>query len=363
MMNIVFRVDAAPHMGGGHLSRCLTLANGLKKKGFTSLFILRNHPNCPSHQVTHAGHSLVLLPFQNENTVDVNSYSSWVGASWDFDAEQTLKAMTEQFDHDVDWLIVDHYGLDACWEEYFLSKGIKVGVIDDLVNRTHSSLFLLDQTCGRVEEEYKGLVSPGTMLFVGESYCLLRDEFFQLRNSAISRRKQLKTVRKLLINFGSTDPTGHTLKALKGLKRYAVETDVEVLIVVGSACPFIDEIKEASESLAYKVKLYIDSTSMAELIKDSDLAIGAAGVSTWERCFLGLPTLLVKTAENQTDVVQRVIRSGAAIGYFEDLECENSLLLALKNIEKDYSNVSESALNMDIGGGLDKVITLITEDM
>ncbi|WP_305463979.1 glycosyltransferase [Photobacterium leiognathi] len=175
---------------------------------------------------------------------------------------------------------------------------------------------MLDQTCGRVEEEYKGLVFPDTTLFVGESYCLLRDEFFQLREKAISRRKQLKKVRKLLINFGSTDPKGHTLKALKGLKRYAVETDVEVLIVVGSACPFIHEIKEASKTLPYKVKLYIDSTSMAELIKDSDLAIGAAGVSTWERCFLGLPTLLVKTAENQTDVVQRVIRSGAAMRVF-----------------------------------------------
>ncbi len=38
---------------------------------------------------------------------------------------------------------------------------------------------------------------------------------------------------------------------------------------------------------------------MAQLMADSDLAIGAAGATSWERCCLGLPTVMVVLADNQ----------------------------------------------------------------
>ena len=38
---------------------------------------------------------------------------------------------------------------------------------------------------------------------------------------------------------------------------------------------------------------------MAQLMADSDLAIGAAGATSWERCCLGLPTAMMVLADNQ----------------------------------------------------------------
>ena len=355
-MNIAFRVDGSSHIGGGHLSRCITLANLIKKRGGTCLFILREHQGCLSSLVTTAGHELELLPLQLERNKDIGYYESWVGASWQTDVEESLGAIDKFFYRKIDWLIVDHYGLDSRWEDEFASKGIKVGVIDDLVNRSHNSKFLLDQTCGRDKKEYKDLVPPAADLFLGEKFCLLRDEFFSLRARAIEKRNSFSNTQKVLINFGSTDPTGQTLLALKGIESFAKQRSAEVLLVIGSGCPFLEQIKNMVKTLSYKIKLYIDTNCVGNLILRSDLCIGAAGASTWERCFLGLPTLLVKTAENQTDVINRVISSNAAVAYTGALDCKSSLAKALAKLEKNFELVSKASFHLDIGTGLDVFI-------
>jgi spore coat polysaccharide biosynthesis predicted glycosyltransferase SpsG len=59
--------------------------------------------------------------------------------------------------------------------------------------------------------------------------------------------------------------------------------------------------------------LHIDSPHMARLTAEADIAIGAAGSSTWERCTLGLPTLMVVLAENQRAAARTLAERGAAL--------------------------------------------------
>lgn len=360
-MNIAFRVDAAPSIGGGHLSRCLTLASKLKGEGVRCLFVMREHSDYLGQQVHTAGFELITLPKANNARVDSASYISWVGAPWQTDAQQTYHALTNYLSDEVHWLIVDHYGLEAEWERYFLDRDIRVGAIDDLVNRSHCAEFILDQTCGRSSLEYSSLVEEGTKFFVGERYCLLRSEFFDVRHVSIQKRQSFHQARTILVNFGSTDPTGHTMSALKGLAEFATVNNVEVCVVVGSSCPFLDKIKQLIDELPYKIALHIDSPQMAQLITDADIAIGAAGASTWERCFLGLPTLLVKTAENQTDVINRVISSGAALGFDDSLEDQTLLSQAISELEQQYTKISDSCFTMPIGKSVGSIVSLLSE--
>ncbi len=360
-MNIVFRVDAAPSIGGGHLSRCLTLASKLKAEGARCLFVMREHSDYLGLQVHMTGFELLTLPRVNNERVDPASYISWVGAPWQTDAQQTYHALTKYLSDEIHWLVVDHYGLEAEWERYFQNRGIRVGAIDDLVNRSHCAEFILDQTCGRSSLEYSSLVEEGTKFFVGERYCLLRSEFFDARHVSLQERQLFDQIRTILVNFGSTDPTGHTISALKGLSAFATVNDVEVCVVVGSSCPFLDKIKQLTDELPYKITLHIDSTQVAQLIIEADIAIGAAGASTWERCFLGLPTLLVKTAENQTDVVSRVISSGAALGFEGSLEDQDLLSQAMSELEQQYTKISDSCFTMSIGKGVGSIVSLLSE--
>lgn len=50
-----------------------------------------------------------------QNTKNANlGYSSWIGASWREDAKQTINALNKK---KIDWLVIDHYGIDRRGEE------------------------------------------------------------------------------------------------------------------------------------------------------------------------------------------------------------------------------------------------------
>ena len=51
---------------------------------------------------------------------------------------------------------------------------------------------------------------------------------------------------------------------------------------------------------------------MAQLMAESDLAIGAAGSTSWERCCLGLPSIIGIQAANQQYIANALELSGAA---------------------------------------------------
>jgi spore coat polysaccharide biosynthesis predicted glycosyltransferase SpsG len=44
----------------------------------------------------------------------------------------------------------------------------------------------------------------------------------------------------------------------------------------------------------------------------SDIAVGAGGGTSWERCCLGLPTVMLVLADNQAAIAQSLASSGAA---------------------------------------------------
>jgi len=54
------------------------------------------------------------------------------------------------------------------------------------------------------------------------------------------------------------------------------------------------------------------TAEMSRLMAQSDLGVGTCGGSAWERCVLGLPALVVISAENQRDDA-RILHSLGAV--------------------------------------------------
>ena len=74
--------------------------------------------------------------------------------------------------------------------------------------------------------------------------------------------------------------------------------DIAVDVVLGQANPHRQNIEMACRDLS-NVTLHHQIENMAELMAAADLFIGAGGTSSWERCCLGLPALVLATADNQ----------------------------------------------------------------
>ncbi len=82
--------------------------------------------------------------------------------------------------------------------------------------------------------------------------------------------------------------------------------------MVGSINPFQEEIKKLCD-LSSAFKYHNQPAYYEDLLVNADLVIGAGGASVWERCYIGLPSIVLSFAENQVLVCSSVDAFGAHI--------------------------------------------------
>jgi UDP-2,4-diacetamido-2,4,6-trideoxy-beta-L-altropyranose hydrolase len=331
MLRVGIRVDASRVLSLGHLTRCLTLADALKARGADVVFLSAPSTAAWRTMIEGRGHEVRILalhalseagplhrasrgpppplrgggeepsfpPLRSEAKRGRGTARSAVeGAAerddnlpwgWRTDAEATFAALSEP----LDWLIVDHYALDARWERAVRAAAVKIMVVDDLADRPHDCDLLLDQNAqDDSKDRYSGLLPPNARRLIGPHYALLRPQF-----SAARRRARDGSVKRVLVFMSATDPRGATLLALDALSLGRLAA-LPVDVVIGAGSPHLKAV-EARAAARGRTTLHVDTDKMAALCAAADLAIGAGGVAALERCCVGLPSLVLSIAANQ----------------------------------------------------------------
>ncbi|ROQ47056.1 UDP-2,4-diacetamido-2,4,6-trideoxy-beta-L-altropyranose hydrolase [Marinobacter sp. 3-2] len=313
-LTVAFRVDASTLIGSGHVMRCLTLADALAEAGARCFFVMRQKPGSLESAVRSRGHHVLMLPsvesIESEITPEsAPPHAGWLGVSWEADASDTLQALKGI---ELDWLVVDHYSLDHRWETQVRACCRRLMTIDDLADRRHQCDLLLDQNLGRKPDDYDGLVPGHAKRMIGSDYAMLRPEFSRVRALSVEEWKTPEPG-NILVSMGGVDAANVTGNVLRVLDSIEVVASCRVTVVLGAACPHIDEVIEQAESMRLDTRVVVNANNMAELMSKADLAIGAAGGSAWERCCLGLPSLLVVMADNQRPGAEALERAGASL--------------------------------------------------
>tara|TARA_B110000196_G_C21153376_1_gene671339 strand:+ start:5831 stop:6955 length:1125 start_codon:yes stop_codon:yes gene_type:complete len=303
---IVFRVDASQEMGTGHVMRCLALAYALKNEGAVCHFICREHKGNLIEHIKNEGffiHALPVSPQENYiSKINNLTHSDWLGANQAEDAEQCSFILKNL---DVSWMIVDHYALDENWERTLAIYYKKLMVIDDLADRKHLCNLLLDQNWFGLSTEirYEKLVRDETVLLLGPKYALLKPEYESIRKVMPLRDG---SVSRVLIFLGGSDPSNETKKVLEALLDFNF---LNVDVVVGANHPDPIGITKIVEARAL-TSLYMNIPHLADLMVRADLMIGAGGSTTWERMCLGLPSIVISVADNQTPINISLMNEG-----------------------------------------------------
>jgi UDP-2,4-diacetamido-2,4,6-trideoxy-beta-L-altropyranose hydrolase len=306
-VKIAVRTDASVSMGTGHVIRCLTLAEELRAKGHEVLFVCREHEGHLCDVIHDRGVRVVRLPAAAAASSDdsANSEATWLGVPWETDARDTRAAISADWEG-CDLLVVDHYAIDHRWESTLRSEAERIMVIDDLANRTHDCDVLLDQNL--VEDRavrYEGIVPRGCIRLLGPRYALLQSIYAELHERMSPRAG---AVRRILISFGGADNerlTERTLDVFLRLNRPDIEVDV-----VGAANWRGADATRRRVTGVDNVYMHIGAPTLGPMIARADLAIGAAGATSYERLCLGLPALVVTLAENQRAVAEELNRRG-----------------------------------------------------
>ena len=368
-MRIVFRADASLQMGSGHVMRCLTLAEALKAQGADCHFISREHPGHLLDVIRQRGYKInsLVAPVQTAQAAIKNivkeapspqqepAHTAWLGSTWQTDAQETAAILA---DLQPDWLVVDHYALDQRWEEALAPHYRQLLVIDDLADRPHRCDVLLDQNLGRQPENYAGLVSAHCQVLTGPNYALLRREFAALRPYSLQRRQAQPALRHLLITMGGVDQPNATGQVLQALKTCALPQESRITVVMGLTAPWLQNVRELAARMPWPTEVVVNVSDMAQRMADSDLAIGAAGSTSWERCCLGLPTLMVVLAENQHAGAQALEAAHAArlIGSVSDIATQLPQAVREVTYSRHQMRMSLAASVITNGQGIEKIL-------
>lgn len=310
MTHIVIRTDASIEIGTGHVMRCMTLAGALRDEGVEIFFICREHDGHLCELIEKSGFFVSRLSVSKVELWGKNHpiHASWLGASWQEDANQT-RAAIESLGIRPNWLVVDHYALDMQWEKYFRPLAEHIMVIDDLADRGHDCDLLLDQNYfPSLETRYDVLVPSGCQKLLGPFYTLLRREFSDARKIFQSRDG---VVRRILICFGGTDVANHTPQAIRAVQALNLPF-IEVEVVTSASNYHQEEVKKLCEADS-RFHFHCQVSNMGELMAKTDLAISAGGFTSYELAFMGLPSLLLPVTAVQAAVSAEIGSQGAAV--------------------------------------------------
>jgi len=369
-VKVAIRVDASRTIGSGHVMRCLALADALRARGATIHFICRGHEGDLIAFIRDKQYICTALSapgHYKENMMSElkrakkSSHTSWLGVSWYRDAQETRDVLRHG---SWDWLIVDHYALDRRWELMMRSSTKRIMVIDDLADREHDCDILLDSLHGRQLEDYHFLTPNGCRFLLGSRFVMLRSEFVEWRPRALKRRKKINVVQRFLVTLGGADPDNLTGAVLEQLAGIGLPKNSEIEVILGSGFLYAREIREQTKDMPVHTHVSIAVDNMAEKMANVDFAVGAGGVSIWERCCLGLPAVTIVTAENQSAAANVLEKAGAnkiILARYVTSFFRAVFLRAVHDYEWYVQAVSHSSQLID-GKGAVRVATIMTAE-
>ncbi len=347
-MRVVIRVDSSRLIGSGHVMRCLTLADKLQRAGARVLFLCRDLPGHCYNHIKQRGHQLQMLAFENhyhyETLPPNDSYLTWLGVSLQQDADDTIACIKN---NPVDLLITDMYALDSDWQQRVRPYVYKLMVIDDLANRKHDCDIIFDHNYYlNASTRYDELVPSACKKFLGAAYALIDDKFFQVgeRRKKTNANRSL-SLQKILVFLGGVDIKNHSQLVLEGLLASSLK-NCQINMVLGGANSHAASLKKQYKAQS-NIVMHVQPDYYLQLMEETDLAIGSGSVSALERLAAHVPSVLIKTAENQAQVCQDLSTAGLAVyahdalslaSVFNSLSVSDLTQLSLNNPFPDLYN-------------------------
>lgn len=270
-MNILFRSDSSSNIGTGHIMRDLVLAEQYKNDNvyFASLDLEGNINN----KIIEHGYSYIeLLSHSKHELVEIIKKNK------------------------IDFLIVDHYGIDKAYEKFIKKHtGVTLLCFDDTYEEHYSDI-VLNHNITADENRYKGIVPKWTEVRCGIKYTLLREEFYkEKRKKKVSKKAYKKSV---FIAMGGADHSNININVLKVLSQF---DNLDINLVTTKSNKNLQELREFCKNRK-EIDLHVNSTSIAKLMRKSDFAIVTPSVTVNEVYFMELPFIAIKTASNQKEI-------------------------------------------------------------
>lgn len=311
---IVFRCNASPTVGLGHLVRCRALAQALTRQGESCV--------------------MVGPPKSYATAQDAELFQDWVDvAEWlssEADAARFAQIASKQ---SARFAVLDDYRIDANYQKFLVAEGLHWLQFDGTARKPLWADWVVNANPAARADDYRDVLhNPTAELLLGPAYAVLRAEF----PPAGSSRSAGRPVEQVLITFGGGDDRGGIEFALSSLIENA-PVNWRFVVISGSQNPRNPQLLDWVETLAQgRVSLLVNPDNVAAIMACCDLAVMAGGTSIYEAASCRLPMVLVPIADNQIQPAKAWADVGAALfpGSLQDVNA-GKLLSAVSTLAVD----------------------------
>lgn len=334
----VFRVDSDPEIGVGHLMRCLIIADKLLLNGSECLFLMTYVSEDNKKLIENRGHCVLEIKNHEE-------YCSLL-----------MSCKPE-------WLIVDHYKLDCKFELSNRAYVNKILVIDDFVDRCHDCDILLDHSPFRHKDEYASLIDNDRVTYcLGNKYALVGSGFVNKRKDIFSLKESVG-MKYGLISLGGSDPKNITMELLHAIERVDSLKHIHWYVIAGVNNKNWKKIKSYCLASDLNIVLKKNIENIEDIMHKADFSIGGLGMMVWERACLGLPSLSIKIADNQSsnEVMVNKFKLGEVL-QASDISSEK-IDEKITNLLTNHSEYIENGFELVDGMGVDRLINVMYKDL
>jgi UDP-2,4-diacetamido-2,4,6-trideoxy-beta-L-altropyranose hydrolase len=342
---LLIRVDANVGIGTGHVMRMIALAEAWKETGGDAVFLCAETMPALKKRIRGEGFS-------------IETIGARPGTAEDLEATCAAIARYESGDTEIP-VALDGYQFNSDFQRGLKITGCRLLAMDDY---GHAGFYHADWVLNQNISAYEDLYprrSNATRLLLGPKFALLRKEFMRYRGW---QRDVPEAARKVLVTLGGSDSHNITKKVIEALDGL----NVDVKVAVGGSNPHLASLRVTVAEMVNKpvgIELMVNPENMPELMAWADLAVAAAGSTSWELLFMGLPSVFVITAENQKQNarVMEEMKLGISVGEHSDFE-RSVWKEKINSIIKDQAfreSISEKSVQALDGLGVQRVLSLM----
>ena len=276
-MKFLIRADASRESGIGHLMRTYALAQ--------TFIDLGNEVSYLSLEIPATMENLL----DRDNIEIVRFYTKLIGSNQDAEITADIARALK-----VDWVIADGYSFDSEYQDVIKKQGLRLMVIDDYGHADfYRSDIILNPGINPHPDLYRKK-DDNVQLLLGPEHISLRREF--LKTSGCPK-EIVPLGKRVLVTMGGSDPVQATWKVVDSLRDLTAK--LEITVVTGSLYPYTKRLEAAIRG-SENILLLHNSDDMAALMDWADIGITAGGTTLSEMAYMGLPNIIIQTADNQS---------------------------------------------------------------
>jgi len=336
IFKIVFRCDASPDIGLGHLIRCLAVAKELQKQNQIIFATMKDDTNSYIREVGFEIFFKEKDETEENFLMRLNSVLNPEAIVIDRKYPYSIKSLNDFKQNNIKVIMIDNIceGLSECDEIVFPNAHLDKNILKK---------YLSSEQINKVK--------------AGPEYVILREEILDLKDKI---NYSIHNPQNIVVTTGGTDPEGVLLKLIPWLKEMKLKANITILI--GQAFKYKDELEKLIINLPDNFKVLSYSL---EGFLEADIVICTFGVSIYEMIYLQIPTICISHSKENAysaKILEERYEVIEDMGFIENLNPQNLYLMIEKLLEDKtyYQKIIHKCDNLFDEKGAKRIGEIIT---